>query len=56
MLASVANFKFHRAAEAGARLQIDVREVKRFGPMLLVAGRVSCEGALIAEGELTVYA
>jgi hypothetical protein len=33
-----------------------MRELRRFGPMLLVAGVVSCLGQPIASGELTLYA
>src|SRR5438445_697330 len=37
MLAAVSNFRIHSRASAGKRLQIEVRELKRFGPMLLVS-------------------
>ena len=33
-----------------------IRELKKFGPMLLVAGSIACAGQLVASGELTVYA
>ncbi len=56
MLAAVSNFQFQACAQAGKILEIEVRELKRFGLMLLVAGSVSCEGQAIASGELTLYA
>jgi predicted hotdog family 3-hydroxylacyl-ACP dehydratase len=55
MLASVSNFQVHARAAAEKVLQIEVREVKRFGPMLLVKGEISCEGERIASGDLTLY-
>ena len=56
MLAAISSFRIERRAAAGKALQIDVRDLKRFGPMLLVAGKVLCEGQEIASGELTLYA
>ena len=56
MLAAVANFKIHALPPLEKTLEIEIRELKKFGPMLLVAGSISCEGRLIAAGELTVYA
>jgi len=56
MLAAVANFKIHTAPPLGRTLEIEINELKKFGPMILVAGVVSCAGQTIATGELTVYA
>jgi predicted hotdog family 3-hydroxylacyl-ACP dehydratase len=56
MLAAVANFKIHSPPPLEKLLEIEINELKKFGPMLLVAGNISCEGQLIADGELTVYA
>jgi predicted hotdog family 3-hydroxylacyl-ACP dehydratase len=56
MLAAVSNFQIHSLAPVGKPLRIEVREVKRLGPMLMVAGTVSCDGKTIAAGELTLYA
>ena len=56
MLAAVSDFQIHSRAPAGKQLQIEVRELRRLGPMLLVAGTVSCEGQEIASGELMLYA
>jgi hypothetical protein len=56
MLAAVSNFQVHAPAPLGKALRIEVREVKRLGPMLMVSGTVSCEGQRIATGELTLYA
>lgn len=56
MLAAVSNFQIHAVQPAAGPLQIEVREVKRFGPMLLIHGEVLCEGKQIASGDLTLYA
>ena len=56
MLAAVSNFQIHSRPPAAKTLTIEVREVKRFGPMLLVAGKILCEGERIASGDLTSYA
>ena len=56
MLAAVANFKIHAPPPLGKNLEVEIQEIKKFGPMILVSGVVSCEGQIIAAGELTVYA
>ena len=56
MLAAVSNFQIHSRLLADKTLTIEVREVKRFGPMLLVNGQIFCEGKRIASGDLTLYA
>lgn len=56
MLAAVSDFRIHTRPQMGKALCIDVHERKRFGPMLLVSGVVSCEGQTIASGDLTIYA
>jgi predicted hotdog family 3-hydroxylacyl-ACP dehydratase len=56
MLAAVTGFRIEARAPIGKPLQIEVRELKRFGPMLLVSGEVKCEGQLIASGQLSLYA
>jgi predicted hotdog family 3-hydroxylacyl-ACP dehydratase len=56
MLAAVTDFRIQAPAPLGKPLDIDVRELKRFGPMLLVSGEVKCEGQLIASGQLSLYA
>jgi predicted hotdog family 3-hydroxylacyl-ACP dehydratase len=56
MLVSVSNFKIISPALTGKSLRIEVRELKRFGAMQLVEGRVLCDGELIASGELMLYA
>jgi predicted hotdog family 3-hydroxylacyl-ACP dehydratase len=56
MLAAVGNFRISAIPSAGKPLLIEVRELKRLGPMLLVLGTVSCAGELIASGELSLYA
>jgi len=54
MLVSVSAFRIISPPPVGKTLEIGVQEIKRFGPMLLVSGRVSCDGQLIASGELTL--
>ena len=56
MLAAISNFKIHLPPPLHKPLRIEVRELKRFGPMLSVAGSISCEGQPIGDGELTLYA
>ena len=56
MLTGVSNFRVQSRPPAGRELRIEVRELKRLGPMLMVAGVVSCEGKVVASGELTLYA
>jgi len=56
MLAAVTDFRVQGPAPIGKPLQIEIRELKRFGPMLLVSGEVKCEGQLIASGQLSLYA
>lgn len=56
MLAAVANFKIHTPPPLEKTVVIEIQELKKFGPMILVSGVVSCEGKTIATGELTVYA
>src|SRR5881409_4043240 len=54
MLVSVSGFRIISPPPVGKCLHIEVQENKRFGPMLLVSGRVSREGQVIASGELTL--
>ena len=56
MLVAVSSFRIQSRPQVGQSLCIEVRELKRFGPMLLVSGVVSCEGQVIASGELTLHA
>jgi predicted hotdog family 3-hydroxylacyl-ACP dehydratase len=56
MLVAVSNFKIVNRAPLDQTLTIEVRELKRLGPMLMIAGMISCEGTLIAQGELSLYA
>ena len=55
MLAAVSNFRIESRPPMGKQMSIEVRELRRFGPMLLVSGVVTCEGQRIASGELTLY-
>jgi predicted hotdog family 3-hydroxylacyl-ACP dehydratase len=56
MLAAVSNFKIHTRPPLDQLLTIEVRELKRLGPMLMVASTISCAGQTIATGELSLYA
>ncbi len=56
MLGAVSSFRILSPVPLEKQVLIAVRELKRFGPMLLVAGVVTCDGQLIAEGELSLYA
>lgn len=55
MLAAVSGFQIASRPPCGQTLHIAVREVKRFGPMMLVSGTVTCGGQTVAAGELTLY-
>ena len=56
VLAAVNRFCIQSRPPLGKTLTIEIRELKRFGPMLLIAGTVACDGQLIASGELSLYA
>lgn len=56
MLAAVSNFKILARPPLDQMLTIEVRELKRLGPMLMIAGTISCAGQTIAMGELSLYA
>jgi predicted hotdog family 3-hydroxylacyl-ACP dehydratase len=56
MLAAVSNFKIHSRPPLDQPLTIEIREVKRLGPMLMISGKISCGTELIATGELSLYA
>jgi predicted hotdog family 3-hydroxylacyl-ACP dehydratase len=56
MLAAVSNFKIHSQPPLEQTLTIEVREVKRLGPMLMISGKITCGANLIATGELSLYA
>src|ERR1700722_5077958 len=44
MLVSVSDFKIQSRPPAEKRLQIEIRELKRLGPMLRVFGEILCDG------------
>jgi predicted hotdog family 3-hydroxylacyl-ACP dehydratase len=56
MLAAITDFRVQAQAPIGKPLQIEVRELKRFGPMLLVSGEIKSDGRIIASGQLSLYA
>ena len=56
MLVAASNFKILSRPLAGQTLQIEVRETKRLGPMLLISATISCDGQVAAAGELSLYA
>ena len=56
MLAAVSSFKILTRPPLHQTLTIEVREVKRLGPMLMITGKISCGTELIATGDLSLYA
>jgi predicted hotdog family 3-hydroxylacyl-ACP dehydratase len=56
MLVAVSGFKIQARPPAGKTLRIEIREQKRLGPMQLIAGTISCDGQVVASGELSLYA
>lgn len=56
MLVAVSGFRIESRPAVGKIICVDVRELRRFGPMLLVAGTITCDGTSVASGELTLYA
>jgi predicted hotdog family 3-hydroxylacyl-ACP dehydratase len=56
MLVAVSNFKIHSRPATGKNLQIEIRERKCLGSMMMISSVVSSEGRVIAAGELTLYA
>ena len=56
MLVSVTDFQIHSHAPVEKALTIAIRDLKRFGPLLMIAGQISCEDQVIAAGVLTLYA
>jgi predicted hotdog family 3-hydroxylacyl-ACP dehydratase len=56
MLVGISNFKIQSRPLVGQTLRIEIREQKRLGPMQLIAGTISCDGLMVASGELSLYA
>jgi predicted hotdog family 3-hydroxylacyl-ACP dehydratase len=56
MLVAVSNFMIHSCAPVEKLLQIEIRELKRLGPMRMISGVILCDGQAIAAGQLMVYA
>lgn len=56
MLAAVTNFKILSPAPLDKTLAIEVHELKRLGPMLMISGTISCAGQTLATGQLSLYA
>ena len=56
MLVAVSGFKIQARPPAGKMLRIEIREQKRLGPMQLITGTISCDGQVVAFGELSLYA
>jgi predicted hotdog family 3-hydroxylacyl-ACP dehydratase len=56
MLVAVADFKVHARPPAGKNLRIEVRERRRLGPMLMIGAKISGDGEIFAEGNLSLYA
>ncbi len=56
MLVAASNFKILSLPPAEKVLHIEVQEKRRLGPMLMVSGKISCDGEIIATGDLSLYA
>ena len=56
MLGAVSRFEIRSRPPLDKTLTIAIRELRRLGPMLLISSTVSCEGQVIAAGELSLYA
>ena len=56
MLTSVSGFTILSRPPAGKPLRIAIRELRRLGMMLMIAGEITCEGLVVATGEMTLYA
>jgi predicted hotdog family 3-hydroxylacyl-ACP dehydratase len=55
MLPAISRFTIEFRPAAGSTLQIEARELKRFGNLVLVSGVITCDGRLVAAGELTLH-
>lgn len=55
MLTGVSDFEIHRLPAAESTLLIEVREEKKLGSMRLVSAKITCDGELVAQGQLKVY-
>jgi predicted hotdog family 3-hydroxylacyl-ACP dehydratase len=56
MLVGASDFQILSRPAAGKILQIEVFEKRRLGPMLMIVGKISCEGEMVATGNLSLYA
>jgi predicted hotdog family 3-hydroxylacyl-ACP dehydratase len=56
MLVAVTGFKIQSRPPVEKPLCIEIRELKRFGLMLMISTVISCDEGNIASGELTLYA
>jgi predicted hotdog family 3-hydroxylacyl-ACP dehydratase len=56
MLIAVTNFRIESRLSFEKMIRIEISERKRLGPMLMISGIITCEGKLVASGDLTLYA
>ena len=56
MLVAVSNFKTLAPASIERTLLIEIHETRRLGPMVMVHGKISCDGKIVATGDLSLYA
>jgi predicted hotdog family 3-hydroxylacyl-ACP dehydratase len=56
MLVAITNFRVESHPASGKALRIEISERKRIDPMLLISGIISCEGKMVASGDLMLYA
>ena len=56
MLVAATNFKIISRPSAEKTLRVEIEETKRLGPMLMIHGKISCDGQIVASGDLSLYA
>ena len=55
VLAAVTRFTVEQAIPLETPLEISVKQLKRLGPMVMIGGRITSAGQLIAAGHISVY-
>ena len=55
VLAAVTRFTVEQAIPLETPLEISVKQIKRLGPMVMIGGRITSAGQLIAAGHISVY-
>lgn len=55
MLAAVSRFDFEQPAPLDVPLKINVRQLKRLGPMAMIGAQISVANQVIATGQISIY-